>query len=313
MTHVQLPVFVFMLAWPALVAGQNAPVARVLDLQGEVSIHDASGKLRKAALYATIYAGERVSGQAKATCVIGFRSDGHLERFSGPFESTIAEKRGEPAGVRQQRPTAPAQKSAGKWISELPDFTTAGVEIARGGKDPLPRLVPIQNSVILSDRPTFSWPSVPPAHGYRLNVFQGNRRVWSAAAAGTTLEYQGPQALQPGVEYEWEVVFQTGDRKAYVAKFTVASETERQAAADMSEALDGAEPAWLALAALHFQQHRLYAEAMNTFERLTKHSPKVAYHHAALASLYATAGRAAESQASERRARELGYKFEDDD
>src|SRR4051812_40860381 len=127
MTCARLPVFVLMLAWPALAAGQNAPVARVLDLQGEVSIRDAGGKPRKAALYATIYAGERVSGEAKAACTVGFRSDGHLERFSGPFESTITENRGEPVGVRQHRPTAPAQKLAGKWISELPDFTTAGV------------------------------------------------------------------------------------------------------------------------------------------------------------------------------------------
>jgi hypothetical protein len=66
----------------------------------------------------------------------------------------------------------------------------------------------------------------------------------------------------------------------------------------------------MALIALEFEQRLLLGLAADAYSRLARLTPKSAAVHAALAELYARAGRVQESQKHRKLATELGFVFD---
>jgi hypothetical protein len=296
----------------AVAVAQTNPVARVLEIQGSVTIRQPDGKTRTAAIYSTVYAGDRIEGGQNALVALGFSKDGHLEKFQAPFTGTAAEDGCQPPGTRQKRAVSALHHKAAKWISDLPAFTAGGIEIARGLGDLPPRLCPIVDSVVTSLRPAFAWPSMATASAYTVKLYRGNSCIWTVTTPKTTAEYSGGPDLVPGKSYEWEVLVvpARGDSPAVQGRFRVASKSQRAEAAELKELTSETTVPWLAVAAVRYRQAGMLTEAIECYERLTKVAPDTAAFYASLATLYQAAGRRDDAEASLRRAEQLGFVVE---
>lgn len=302
MTHTIQRIWVaaamLVLATPALAA---KPVARILDVQGKVTIERSKDSVRPAQVFGTVYEGEKLLVAEKSGAVLAFRGDGHLERLKPGSTATAAAAGCRPATAVEQVAVAQGEQDAvGGAIRELKPVTQGGVTIVRspgrnGGPPPLPpRTSPIVGATIASQRPTFSWPSVQNAASYEVEVSSGGERLWTGKTEKTTLEYGAKTLLQAGFAYRWQVLATMADgsaKQACEGEFTVGADPQRDRAAEMARLAAGDEPARVALAAAWLEENGFAEEALAAHERLARLMPEAAPVQAVLFDLYARAGR----------------------
>ena len=299
----------FLMASPALGA---RPVARVLEVKGKVTIERSKDSVRPAQVYGTVYAGEKLIVAEKSYAVLGFREDGHLERLKPGGTVTVAASGCEPKTavepVAVPKPLKPATDGA---VRQLRPVTQGGVTIVRAGGDekPLPpRVSPIVGSTVISRRPTFAWPPVTKAARYQVIVYSGGERVWSGTTEKTQLAYGAPAKLRASFAYHWEVLATLEDdnvKRFCEGEFTVATQQQRDVAADLEKLAADPQVPYLTLAAAWYHENGLIAEALALDQRLAKLLPESVPVQAALADLYTRAGRGEDAERARREYKRL--------
>ena len=298
-------------------AGPMSPAARVLEVKGKATVVETENFDRPAAIYGTIYADERLEVAKDAQVTLVFRSDGHVERVVAPGTFHVTQSGCQPqTGVQQVAMPEQNRAVVGKISKGPRGIVQGGVVMARAAAPPtsdnappqeseLPlvaapaKIRPIADSTLLAAKPVFSWPAVPKAKKYTLNLYFLGNRVWSAASETTRLEYSGETPLKSGAMYSWEVTTTIDGKPATVCEgvFHTASERQRAEAAALEKLLAKPEPLYLALAALWYKQNGLVPEAIAVNEQLAKLTPDAAVYRE-LAELYLQAGREDDANAA---------------
>jgi hypothetical protein len=310
--------------------GPMSPAARVLAVKGKATLSEAENIDRPAVIYGTIYANERLVVAKDAQVTLVFRGDGHIERVVAPGSFKVTLSGCQPqTGV--QRVAVPEQHRAvvGKISAGPRGIVQGGVVMARAPppstRDNAPppesnlplvagpgKIRPLAESTLLVDKPTFSWPAVPKAKLYTLNLYLVGNRVWSAASERPRLEYAGQQPLKPGAMYTWEVTAAIDGKAVTVCEgvFNMASEAQRANAVALKKLLLAKpEPPYLALAAMWYKQNGLAPLAILVNEELAKLTSDPAVYRE-LVELYFQAGREEDASAAEVKALELEKKAE---
>jgi hypothetical protein len=309
--------FFLMAAFLAPAFPEAMPVAMVLEIKGTATVKPARGGERRATRMLVLAPGDRLIPVDKAEVTIVFLHDGHQERIGANTEATV-ERTGCKASVGIERLTAVAPKPVKDGLQNLKENERGAAKIFRSSAAPgsaTPHVTPFPESKVVSDRPRFTWSVVPGAKEYVVQLVYGgsNRPAWVKAQTvkEVGLDYpSGEKALTRGRKYHWTVLAQTeGDalRKVAEAEFSVATEAESAALAELKPLEASEKPADLLLAALAYHNAGVYGTALALFDRQIKLLPKEPMFHAARAEYLEQSGRAEEAKAAWEKARELGY------
>jgi hypothetical protein len=290
-------------------AQAERPVARVLECSGKVMVKESAGQERSLAVFGTVYSGDCLRLPEGVSLVLAFRSTGRLERAKGPVEITTTESGCTPtesvqAVAGRQQPAGPIKNA----VQSLPAVTRGGATIVRSKPSAASRPIsPVHRATLLAARPTFAWTAVPDVTSYELSLRSDSGAVWSQCTEKTKLQYSGPTPLKDGRTYQWQVRAVSGQPAKAICEssFSIADAQQRATAARLEELAAGPQGPYLPLAALWYQQQRMYDQAIMAAEKLVKLAPKQAEYHALLADVLDAAGRSEDSLKSRLRADEL--------
>ena len=272
-------------------------------------------------VYGGIRQGEELRLERNAMVVLAWKEDKRFERLAAreaDLAFMVGQNRLEGA-MPDQIEFAPNRRTlivAG--VKRLPALTEGGVSVPRGDpeKASRPQVVPIDGSTTSEPQPKFEWPAVKGAAAYQLTCSKQGAPPWKVETKEPRATYNGPK-LNPGAEYRWTVTTTIAGREETVVKahFQTADEDVLASLPDLAKEFTAAEeakePAVMALIALEFEHRLLLGLAADAYDRLARLTPKSPAVHAALAELYARAGRVQESQQHRKLAKDLGFVFDE--
>jgi hypothetical protein len=316
--YIRRALSVMLVAGMAAAAAAAQPVARVLEVQGKATAKDDAGKQRPLSALDTVYLGDRLVLAANCHVVLAFRSDGHLERLKLPGEVAVGKQGCEPkTSVEVVQVPQRHAKTVDGTIRQLQPSGPGGVTIVRspappGRKSETPemsrQITPIAGATVLTARPKFCWLAVPKAARYDVRLYADGKEVWSATTKQTQIEYARKAPLKAGIGYDWSVAagFENGTSTQPVGgMFTVATEEQIAQVAQLQQLAAESETAYVALAAVWFEEHDFMEQAIAAYERLVALQPDSAAYHLALYRLYQQAERRADAEKAYKKAREL--------
>jgi hypothetical protein len=292
------------------------PVAMVLSAKGTITLQRGQAAPVPAAPMTLLHVGDQLSAAADGEATLIFLGDGQRERLMAKAQAQV--------GVKGCTPAAAVERVAGPKLApanleslrELAKSSRGAVGVLRGEAPLRPQVVtPLYGATVPTDRPALTWPDVK-AEAYLVELFSGRdgpelERLWKATSPEPRLSYPAKEKpLQRGLLYRWRVTPLKGQEAAgepiVDSKFLVLTGAEIKRLAALKPLLVSKDPADLLLAAVSFEAHGVYDEALHLYERLAELSPDVANFQVALASYYGRAGRTDLAAQAWGRARQLG-------
>jgi hypothetical protein len=219
-----------------------------------------------------------------------------------------------PAEAVVRRPARLAKANLA-GLRALARSSSGGVGMLRGfAAESVPAVRPLSGSMVLTRRPTLSWPAVDRATAYDVRLFSGQGRErrleWKASSTEPRLPYPEKQPpLPPGVVRYWEVTARTGDDQetpAVQSRFSVATAREIARLAKIRPLAESRDPNDWLVAAAAYEAAGVYNEALPLYEKLAAKRPGQPRYQEALARYYARAGLPTKAEQARRRAEELG-------
>jgi hypothetical protein len=290
-------------------------VAMVLTTKGDITLEQEGAKPRRLGAGEMLRPGDRLSAGSAAEALLLFWEEERQERLMPKARAIVGAKGCTPADAveRVEGKKLPAAQLDG--LRHLaPSGRRAGSDLRRDRLPTAPqRVMPLYDATVLTNRPTFAWQPVEKADRYRVELWSGNgqRRIWRTTTTDARLDYPPKEAaLKPGVEYSWRVRAQKGEDEDLGAvvdgKFSTATNPEAQELAALKPLVAGGEEADLLLAAVAYEDHGVYGEALAVYEQLVAKRPEEANYQVALANYYERAGRTKEAEAAREKAKKLG-------
>jgi hypothetical protein len=287
----------------------------VLTVKGDAWLERGEEKPRSMWAMLLLRPGDRVRVPAGGEVTLVLLGDGRQQRIKSGATATVAAKGCEPANAVETVKAPQLSPANLSGVREMARSSRGGVGVLRGDPSVRPQLLtPMHGTVILGDRPTFSWPAVSWADGYRVQLLSGvegrdERVLWRAATKEPRVAY--PEMEKPLVasrKYRWRVYAVKGEDKEVVvsSKFSTLTEEEATALAGMKALAEGEGQAELLLAAAVYESYGVYEEALKRYERLAELAPLQPGFQVALASYYERAGRPDRAKAARERAKKLG-------
>jgi hypothetical protein len=313
------PVFLILFA-----ADGEKKVAMVLAVKGAVTLQAKDGTNRPAKVMALLTVGERLSVAADGEATLIFLGDKHRERLKANARVMLTASGCSPAeAVERQEAINPQSQVRYEDVPRLAGGGKGAAVIFRDPRLPKtpPVVTPMFGATVLTDRPALSWQPVPGVTEYQVRLVSGRldtaggkeKRLWTARTKEPRLPYPPKEKpLRFGRVYSWSVSArkdgeaERAERVLWESQFSVITEVEAAELARFRPLVAGDAPADLLLAALTYQEHGVYEEALALFERLAKLAPKEAPFQAALADYYERAGRREEAREALDRAKRLG-------
>lgn len=313
--------FVMSFALNALCQEQHGPIT--VSVKGDVTILVDGGK-RQVQVREALSGDKLVIGK-KSSVLIVFPKVNRLERLvvkgDQPIEVSLSTDGAKSAAGLTI--TKIAAKLSPDMLAGLPINAVGAAGRSRGDVDSPPACYsPINNSRVLSTKPTFSWPKHENAVRYQIKVLEDGAPVFEKQTEEVTLEY--PSQLDRQLSYDWQVtaILQDNSRVRIIpqdkgtATFKVAEEWFVEEADELSKLLglgeEDEKAALLNIIALRYEKLQLYNEAIEANEQVVKLEPKSASNHAALFELYGRAGRIEDAKKARDIAEKLGFEFTDE-
>ena len=299
--------------------GARSPVARVLEVKGKATIVDPDDFHRPAAGFGVLYAGDQLTVDKDSSVVLVFKADGHVERAVAGTLKLTASGCEPKTGVEQVAMSEQNKALVGR-ISKGPRGIIQGGVVVAGSRPPGSRSVnpakendfavlasngqlrPIPESTVLTLKPNFSWPPVPKAGKYTLNLSHVGNRVWSTTIDATQVNYPGEPLLKSGAMYSWDVTTILNNMTTTICAgvFHTASDQQRADAEALEKLIANPDIPNLALAAMWYKQNGLVTEAIAAHQQLAKLNGDPAVYWA-LSELCWQAGRDEELRATPRK------------
>lgn len=271
------------------------PVAMVLEVKGKATFERDKDAPRRAGAMTLLRPGDRLAGDV----VIVFLNDGHRERLKA--KATVETKGCTPADAveRVDGPKLPPANL--ETLRELARSSRGAVGVVRGETPPDPKIVtPLYGATIETDRPTLTWPDAK-ADAYLVQFYSGSqgkdqRLLWRATVKETKVEYpKKEKPLEFGRKYQWKVIPLKGEDASAEpivdSKFLTLTKIEIDMLSHVKPLAISKQPADWLVAAVSYEAHGVYGEALRLYEKLAEHSPQEPNYQSALASYYERAGR----------------------
>jgi hypothetical protein len=289
------------------------PVAMVLTAKGTATFERAKEKPRRLGAMALLRPGDRLNIAPSDEVTLVFLQDGHRERLKA--RATVEAKGCQPAEAVQRGEGPKLPPANLESLRGLANSSRGAVGVLRGDPPPKPQLVaPLYGATVQTDRPALTWPDVK-AEAYLVQLFSGadgkdKRLLWKTIVKETRLSYpEKEKPLELGRKYQWRVIPLKGDDASadpiVDSKFLVLTKYEIDLLANLKPLLASKVPADLLLAAVSYEAHGVYDEALRLYERLADSSPNEANFQIALASYYNRAGRKDLAERARERAKKL--------
>jgi hypothetical protein len=288
------------------------PAAMVLTTKGMVTLERGKDAPRRLGAMALLRPGDRVQVPSDGEATLVFLQDGQRGRL-GPKSRAIVEAKGcQPPAQRLDGPKLPpANLESLRWAKS----SRGAVGVVRGDPPAKPQLVtPLYGATIQTDRPTLTWPDVK-AEAYLVQLFSGadgkdKRLLWKATLKETRLSYpEKEKPLELGRKYQWRVIPLKGEDASadpiVDSKFLVLTKIEIDLLSNLKPLMASKASADLLLAAVSYEAHGVYDEALRLYERLADSSPNEANFQITLASYYDRAGRKDLAERALERAKKL--------
>jgi hypothetical protein len=290
-------------------------VAMVLTTKGDITLEQESAKPRRLGAGEMLRPGDRLRAGSGAEAVLIFWEEARQERLKPKAQATVGAKGCTPPDSveRVKGKKLPAAQLDG--LRHLaPSGRRAGSDLRRDRLPAMPQQVtPIYDAAVLTNRPTLTWQPVDKAERYRVELWSGNgqRRIWRATTTEARLEYPPKEsALKPGTAYLWRVRAQKGEDEdlgqVVDSKFSTVTKPEGEELAALTPLVAGGDVADLLLAAVAYEDHGVYGEALAVYEKLVAKQPEEANYLLALANYYERGGRIKEAEAARAKAKKLG-------
>jgi hypothetical protein len=285
------------------------PVAMVLTRQGDVTVRHGTGTRRLAAMD-LLRPDDRLT-VPEGEVLLVFLRDGHCERLGPRAEATVTGEGCRPADAVRREEKVKLTPAHLESLRDLARSGRAAVGVLRGDAPPAPPLVtPLFGATVLIDRPTLTWPEAEGADGYRVELLSGDSRrsLWKMTTKERRVEYGGKAPLDRAKKYLWRVSALKGEDKTELvvdSKFQVATRSEVEKLATLPPLVKEGQTPALLLAAVAYEAHGVYDEALRLYEKLAEAHPREPNYPLALANYYERAGRPDKARAAREKAREL--------
>lgn len=267
-----LPVLVFILAGPASAADPPA-VGMVLDVQGAVQVID-KGQVSPLQLLARLAADTRIELPPQSRASLTLYGSRSVYRLTGPATVDVTRDdikvvRGQPAEVKAMGEKQVAVAPMGTLVTGA--YRMRGLPVV----SPMVLTAPENGSVLIDNRPAFTWDAAP---GSRFNVMvqeQGGGPLYRSTASGNQWALPDGVRLRYGAGYVWSVSPQepaAAEAPTATGRFSLATQAEvEQIAALLPSDADPIED-WVFYAAL-LQQRQIRAEARKAWQRIARDRP----------------------------------------
>jgi hypothetical protein len=294
----------------------QTPVGMVVSVKGTVTVERGKDKI---ALEEAdwLLPGDRLAAAANGEAVLFFLEGGVRQRLKAGKQASVGTRGCDPAAaveaVTGGRTLPKVALSDLKLHSKAVHAAggRAAVGVLRGHTEATAAVTPMAGSRVLTDHPTLSWPPVPGAETYLIELFpadEGSGPLWRASAREARLPYPEEEAvLKPGLKYRWRVSARVGGEEKEVVRssfFTMTESRVRDLARLRSLAASADPGDWL-LAAASYEAAGVYGKALPLFERLAEKAPQAANYQEVLAQYYQRAGQPDKARAAAERARKL--------
>jgi hypothetical protein len=299
-----------------MLAAEPPPaVAMVLITKGDITVELAGAKPRRLGAAEMLRPGDRLAAGSDAEALLIFWEEERQERLKPKARATVGTKGCTPAEAVERidgKKLPAAQLDGLRHLA--PSGRRAGSDLRRDRLPATPQLVtPLYDTTLLTNRPTLTWQPVEKADRYRVELWSGSgqRRIWRATTKEARLEYPPKEAaLKPGTAYLWRVRAQKAEAEdlgqVVDSKFSTATKPEGEELAALKPLVAGGDDANLLLAAVAYEDHGVYGEALAMYEKLAAKRPEEANYQLALANYYERGGRLKEAEAAREKAKKLG-------
>jgi hypothetical protein len=291
------------------------PVGMIIAVKGKVTIQSKKGKPKQVRVMRLLSVGDKLStGKGSETTLVFFASK-YRERLSANRKATVAAKGCVPRKAVVRKETRRLVIRGAREFGKNKISGGGAVVIFRdlGLPEQIPPVAAMFGSVVLSQKPAFSWKALSGATSYQVKceTSSGNPH-WSVVTQTNRLAYpESKKLLERGSTYSWTVtaMLPKGDKKLVgQSKLTIANELDLEDVATLKPMSTSDDPADLLLAAIVFHKLRMYEQALAIFERLAKQLPAEPAYHVSLASYYKRAGRPDDAKAQLKKAAALDGK-----
>jgi hypothetical protein len=290
------------------------PVAMVLTAKGTPTLQRDKEAARRLGAMTLLWPGDRVEITEAGEVTLVFLQNGHRERLKA--KATVQAKGCQPADAAEQLAGPKLGAANLESLRSLATSSRGAVGVLRGDPPAKAQVVtPLFGATILNERPALTWLEAK-ADAYLVQLFSGGegkeqRLIWKATVKDARLSYpEKEKSLQLGLKYRWRVTPLKGEDTSadpiVDSKFLVLTKYEIGLMSNLKPLLESKSQADLLLAAVSYEAHGVYDEALRLYERLAAMAPDEASFQSALASYYERAGRNDLAEKARERAKELG-------
>jgi tetratricopeptide (TPR) repeat protein len=304
------------------VAEAPQPVGLVVAFKGAVALHRGQEKIALQGEDFVLPGDRLTTGKAGEALLLIFMDD-HRERVKPDQAVTVGDKGCTPATAVEviEAVRRPSKAQNARLLKHAQDASgaNASLKVLRGAPEPRARLVrPLFGTRVLTDHPTLSWPPVPGAVEYRVELLgaaEGSheRRIWRILTTATTLPYpEEEEVLVYGNMYRWRVTARLkGDeeKRAVESNFHIVRPEKLAGLRKLAVLASSDDPADWLQAVAEYQEAGVYDKALLLYEKLAARSPEAATYLQALAALYMRAGAKDQSEAARKKAEELARRM----
>jgi hypothetical protein len=310
------------------------PVALVDEISGAVTIERREGPAGRPIKIVVaekkleyLHAGDTLTVEKGHVVLVFFRDDHSEDLGHGTYTVEVAGCRGNPGSAPLNSPAAGsgdrnmvAQNDRGsfgkntdlEWWDALKTGTgrTGGLSL-RGRVESPPSVVPLYEESVTTDRPGLTWPSVPKAKDYVIELHRGGsgRLVWKAETSACHLDYPADQPpLTRARRYVWKVLARSnegGERPLVESTFSVTRAWSPDELARLRRLATSNSPAGVLKALAIYKSNRMLSPALAASKRLVELVPNDPDAWRTLSEFYAQAGRLDEARKAAAKASQL--------
>lgn len=257
--------------------------------------------------------GDIVTAGPKDTVTVYYPDDGHKEILQAKASIVVGPQRSMTSGqVRVVEYTLKAENQ--KALREAISAGKIGGTVQRDVRRAEPVVAPLNDAIVVTDRPALAWPADPNAVSYRvtLQTAGSGRTVWAVETKNTRLPFpENETPLKRSLKYTWGVtsILANKNQKTHLKgrSFTVGTPGMAQQAEAWKVLAESADADDQLLAAVGYEHLGLLDELYPLYAKITKsvtNDPKLWAIQANYADKAGLKQEAAEAMA---RARELGW------
>ena len=288
------------------VSGQTSKcLAVITEISGDVSISKAGRTESEKAFWgAQLFQGDQISTKEKSVVSL-LMANSSLIKLESNSKMTISAKESSVAVVAGNLPepmTAAMISGFSSLISRkeakeekgslagLRSFSTMGQSI---------RLTSPYNTLIKTNRPSFSWNTNNPYDYFTVNLYNSSGLVWSKKSNVNTMEFpENEKELEYGESYFWNVdgekligVDKSPNQRFSVLPLEKVSEAEALETSIRNNFMNQSECSTLhSVLGAYFMNEGLLQDAVNEFHIISEMNPEAPLPHELLGSIYSDMG-----------------------